>query len=113
MSQSPKILTIRLKPSEQGTDVLVEFGITELTRTVSSGQGVVRMSAIFDGAGKLADVHAPGDDVDERRPLVRTQVETSTSVTRGFFPRASRAKSPPRASPTSSAMSSSSRATRP
>lgn len=47
---------MRIKPGEDSTAVLVEFGDQELERTVPANQGVSRMSVILDATGKLSDV---------------------------------------------------------
>jgi hypothetical protein len=56
MANSPRVLTVRLKPTEDGTTVLVEFGNVELERKIPDNCGVTRMSAIFDAAGTLSDI---------------------------------------------------------
>ena len=56
MAASPRILTVRLKPGEDGVLVFVECGTVELERKIPESQGLIRMSAIFDPSGKLSDV---------------------------------------------------------
>jgi hypothetical protein len=56
MADSPRVLTARVKPSDDGTTVLVEFGRVELERKIPENQGIIRMSFILDAAGKLSDV---------------------------------------------------------
>jgi hypothetical protein len=56
MANSPRVLTMRLKPSEDDVLVLVECGNVELERKIPDSEGLVRMSAIFDSTGKLSDV---------------------------------------------------------
>jgi len=56
MANSPRILTLRLKATEDGTAFLIEHGNVELERKIPEGHGLVRMSAIFDNGGRLGDV---------------------------------------------------------
>jgi hypothetical protein len=50
MADTPRVLTIRLKPTEDGTSVLFEAGRVELEKKIPASQGVVRMSLIFNGS---------------------------------------------------------------
>ena len=56
MAVSPRVLTMRVKPSDEGTLVLVEYGTVELERKIPENHGIIRASAILNAAGELIDV---------------------------------------------------------
>ncbi len=56
MAASARILTVRIKPGEDGTTVLAEYGNVELERKIAENYGVTRMSVIFDATGTLSDM---------------------------------------------------------
>lgn len=56
MPTRPKILIVRMKAEEDESFVVFELGMTELTRKIPSGHGLVRASAILNDNGELVDV---------------------------------------------------------
>jgi hypothetical protein len=67
VADSPRILTLRVKPSEEGiTSVFIEFGKTELERQIPDGQGLMRASVIFDDGGDLTDVELVTAKVEQQ-----------------------------------------------
>ena len=53
---SPKILTFRFVPADDGSKVVIEFGVKTIEKNIPSGQGVVRASAIFNDKGELSEM---------------------------------------------------------
>lgn len=64
MANTPRVLTVRLKPGEGETTVLVEHGTVELEKRIPERHGVTRISAIFDAAGRLYDVELVTEKVE-------------------------------------------------
>jgi hypothetical protein len=58
-----RILQVRIKPEDETVRVAVEYGLTEIVKTIMPNQGVVRLSAIFNDKGDLADVELITDRI--------------------------------------------------
>ena len=52
---SQKILTIRMVDQSGGTGISIEYGAENVEKHIPSGEGLMRMSVIFDVDGKLSD----------------------------------------------------------
>lgn len=51
-----RILTVRIKePDDFGSIVSIEYGAKEIEKKIPNGNGLVRISAIFDESGQLSD----------------------------------------------------------
>jgi len=58
-----RILQVRISPVDAGTNVAVEYGLTEIVRTIPQNQGLVRLSAVFNDKGELGDVEIVTDRI--------------------------------------------------
>lgn len=55
-ANGPKILTIKIEPSDSETKVVFSLGLKSLEKNIPLGFGLVRASAILDDKGQLSDV---------------------------------------------------------